>query len=37
MPIVSLMLAVVILAEPLSWPLAGTAAVILAGIWIAGR
>ncbi len=37
MPIVSLGLAVVILAEPLGWPLAGAAAVILAGIWIAGR
>ena len=37
MPIVSLALAVVILAEPLGWPLAGAAAVILAGIWIAGR
>jgi drug/metabolite transporter (DMT)-like permease len=37
MPIISLGLAVVILAEPLSWPLAGAAAVILAGIWIAGR
>ncbi len=37
MPIVSLGLAVVILAEPLSWPLAGSATVILAGIWIAGR
>lgn len=37
MPIVSLGLAVVILAEPLSWPLAGSAVVILAGIWIAGR
>ena len=37
MPIVSLGLAVAILAEPLTWPLAGAAVVILAGIWIAGR
>ena len=37
MPIVSLALAVVILAEPLTWPLAGSAVAILAGIWIAGR